>query len=331
MLSKAKSNSKDFELSAWHLRQFLLVLVKKGDLMSIRLLGVGSCLIVGLLLTGLSAVYLVTSLHLRQSYKLHEVNFRLQTDSATLAHGRHIATIRGCLDCHGADFGGQIFIDDPLIGRYAGPNLTRGGRGAMLSVADWEHAVRHGVRNDGKPLRFMPVVEFNQLSDEDLAALIAYVQHLPAVDRPTIPIRIGPLARLLYLQGNFPLLITARLINHSMAHPFTMTPEPTVAYGAYLAASCSGCHGHGFSGGPIPGTPSEWPPAANLTPDSATGLGSWTEADFFRALREGKRPDSSTINTQYMPILFTSQMTDVEIQALWAFLKTLPSRPKGQR
>lgn len=297
---------------------------------TLYLLGGGVGVLVGLLLMGLSAVYLITSLHLRQSYTLHEVHLTLRADSATLAHGRHVATIRGCSDCHGADFGGQIFIDDPMMGRYAGPNLTRGGRGAVLTVADWERAVRHGVRNDGKPLRFMPAVEFNQLSDEDLTALIAYVRHLPPVDRPTIPIRIGPLGRLLHLQGNFPLLLTARLINHSAPHPPTMTPEPTAAYGAYLATSCSGCHGHGFSGGPIPGAPPEWPPAANLTPDPATGLGTWTETDFLRALREGKRPDGSTLNLQYMPVRFTSQMKDVEIRALWAFLQTLPPTPEGQ-
>ena len=294
-----------------------------------RMLGIGIGLLLGLgvLLAGI--VYLLSGRYLQQKYTLHAVNLTVAEDSALLARGRHVATIRGCMDCHSTDFGGQIFIDDPLLGRFAGPNLTRGGRGAALTVADWERAVRHGIRSDDRPLRFMPAFEYNQLSDEDLTALIAYVQHLPSVDRPTVPIRIGPLARILFMTGNLPQLVPARLIDHDAPHRSAPPYGPTVEYGTYLSSSCAGCHGPGFSGGPIPGAPPEWPTASNLTPDAETGLGTWTEADFMRALREGRRPDGSAIDARYMPIRFTSKMTDVEIRALWAFLQTLPPTPEG--
>jgi mono/diheme cytochrome c family protein len=39
----------------------------------------------------------------------------------------------------------------------------------------------------------------------------------------------------------------------------------TVEYGRYLAAGCVGCHGAGYSGGKIPGTPPDFLPTANLT------------------------------------------------------------------
>ncbi len=294
-----------------------------------RMLGISIGLLLALGLFLLGTVYLISSYHLRQTYTPHTVNLPLPEDSVALERGRHVATIRGCIDCHGSDFGGRIFIEDPMLGRFAGPNLTRGGRGAVLTVTDWEWAVRHGVRHDGRPLRFMPALEYHQLSDEDLAALIAFVRHLPPVDRPSVPIRIGPLGRTLHLMGNLPLLLTARRLDHNAPHLEAPPSGPTAAYGAYLATSCSGCHGPGFSGGPIPGTPPEWPPAANLTPDPETGLGNWTEADFFRALREGRRPDGSALNTQYMPVQLTAQMTDDEIRALWAFLQTLPATPRG--
>jgi cytochrome c553 len=104
-----------------------------------------------------------------------------------------------------------------------------------------------------------------------------------------------------------------------------------VAYGKYLAVTCTGCHGEGLSGGAIPGTPPDWPPAANLTPDEATGLGGWTEADFFRALREGKRPDGTDLQGDFMPWKLTAKMTDDEIRALWMYLQTLPAKAEGGR
>ncbi len=68
---------------------------------------------------------------------------------------------------------------------------------------------------------------------------------------------------------------------------------------------------------------------ANITPHES-GLKGWTEADFFRALREGKRKDGSGILPQ-MPWQAYGQMSDVEIKALWAYLQTVPPSEKGER
>jgi mono/diheme cytochrome c family protein len=105
----------------------------------------------------------------------------------------------------------------------------------------------------------------------------------------------------------------------------------TKEYGAYVAQTCTGCHGQTLSGGPIPGVPAEPPYPANLTPDPATGLGHWTEADFFAAIREGKRPDGSAINPTAMPWPNFSQMSDTEISAVWVYLQSIPAKPHGQR
>ena len=90
---------------------------------------------------------------------------------------------------------------------------------------------------------------------------------------------------------------------------------------------CTGCHGPTLSGGHIPGTPPSWKPASNLTP---RGIGSWTEADFTRALREGVRPNGTPIDT-LMPWRLTRQMSDDEIRGLYAFLKTVPAKEFGGR
>ena len=69
------------------------------------------------------------------------------------------------------------------------------------------------------------------------------------------------------------------------------------------------------------------PIVANLTPHE-TGLKGWTEADFIRALREGKRKDGTDI-LPAMPWKAYGQMKDVEIKALWAYLQTVPPAAKG--
>jgi cytochrome c553 len=91
---------------------------------------------------------------------------------------------------------------------------------------------------------------------------------------------------------------------------------------------CTGCHGERFSGGPIPGAPPDWKPAANLTP---TGLGHYTEADFVRALRDGVRPGGARIDPSMPVERVTRHMNDVELAALWAYLRTVPPRPYGGR
>ena len=71
------------------------------------------------------------------------------------------------------------------------------------------------------------------------------------------------------------------------------------------------------------------PIVANLTPD-ATGLKTWNEGDFLRAMHEGTRPDGSKLNDA-MPWRIYGKMGDTELKAVWAFLRTLPPVPKGQR
>jgi cytochrome c553 len=93
---------------------------------------------------------------------------------------------------------------------------------------------------------------------------------------------------------------------------------------------CLGCHGPGLSGGKIPGGPPQWPAAANLTPGEGSVMGRYPDAASFLAmLRSGKRPDGSAI--QVMPFESLAKMSDVDAQALYAYLKTVPARAAGQR
>ena len=66
--------------------------------------------------------------------------------------------------------------------------------------------------------------------------------------------------------------------------------------------------------------------AANLTPHPVTGLGAevWTEELFIKALRTGRHFGTSRPIMPPMPWMWTSQMTDDDLEAVWAYLRTIP-------
>lgn len=276
------------------------------------------------------ALYVLSQRRLDRKWTVAAHPVAVPADSLALARGRHMAVaISKCTECHRADLGGGQFIDEAPVARLYAPNLTRGrgGIGAAYTDLDWERSIRHAVRPNGDGLLFMPSLEYEWLSDEDLAALIAYIKSVPPVDREPRPSSIGPIGRALYLKGDL-VLVPAEQVNHE-AHPAAVPMSVSAEYGRYLVnvGGCTGCHGPGLSGGKIPGTPLDWKPAANLTP---AGIDHYTEEDFFRALREGKRPGNVPIDS-LMPVRATRQMTDDEIRALWLYLKTVPSKPYGGR
>ena len=283
------------------------------------------------------ALVLVAFIWARSSYLLHqtwqinETALVLPTDAAAIEHGRHIGTTRGCTDCHTRNLGGQAVIHAPLVAQIAAPNLTRGRGGvtAAFSVVDWERAIRHGLRPDGRALLLMPSDEMTGLSNADTADLIAWLRQVPAVDRATEPNSIGPVGRALLAFGKLP-LIAAMRIDQQAGHIASITPAVTVEYGQYLAQGCAGCHGAHLSGGTIPGMPPDTPKAANLTPDPVTGLGRWSKVDFYRVLREGRKPDGSAVDP-FMPWKAIGTSSDAELDALWTYLRSVPPRPAGQR
>lgn len=63
---------------------------------------------------------------------------------------------------------------------------------------------------------------------------------------------------------------------------------------------------------------------ANLTPDSATGLGKWDETTFMLAIRNGKHIGNGRALLPPMPWQYISQMTDEDLKAVYAFLHSIP-------
>jgi len=289
----------------------------------------GLAAVASLVLIAAIVVYGVSERRLGRTYPAHDYPLAIASDSATIARGARVATLRGCRGCHGENLGGGVMIDDPLFGRIVTANLTRGGRGAALTPSDWERAVRHGVRRDGTSLLVMPAYEFASLTDDDVAALASYAASVRPVATALPSSHVGPLARALLALGKLDAATPAALVKPVASHARSIVVEPTARYGEYLVASCRGCHGETLSGGQRPGPPSR--PARNITPDSATGIGTWSEADFAGVLRTGRLPDRTMLDTTEMPVAVTRQFDDVEIRAIYAYLRTVPAKPYGNR
>lgn len=294
-------------------------------------IGIGG--LAALVLLALAVIWLVADRRAARRFEVGLANVRAAppADTAAIARGRHLAgPIGKCVYCHGETLSGKVFIDDPGLGRIIAPNLT-GGRGGVLAAYDDAHlarAIRHGIGADGRPLMVMPSADYNAMSDEDVAALIAYVRQRPRINHWLPASHLGLMGRVLSVTGALPLYDADR-IDHDRRSPAGVSPGATVAYGRYLAdvGGCAGCHGPGLSGGKIPGTPPTWPPAANISP---AGLVRYDLTSFTTALRRGRRPDGSAIDT-VMPWRLTRGMTNQEIEAVWRFLQSVPPKTFGGR
>jgi len=250
-------------------------------------------------------------------------------DAAALERGRYLVDHAfNCKICHAPDLGGRAEIDNAAIGTLWGPNLTlgEGTKTRDYSLADWARAIRHGLDPSGRRLVLMPSEDYHAFSDEDIGAVVAYIRSMPDVDRPDQGISLGPIGRFLLATGGIHFAYDK--IDHAAVRS-TALPGATLEWGRVLGSTCIGCHGEGMSGGPIPGGDPSWLPAANLT-THATGLASWSQADFFTAMRQGRRPDGTTIALP-MPWQAYAGLTDADTEALWMYLQSMPAKEFGGR
>jgi hypothetical protein len=107
--------------------------------------------------------------------------------------------------------------------------------------------------------------------------------------------------------------MTRRMSGHPETAKLSAPPKPTggwIALGNDQFTAWAGPWGISYT--------------ANLTPDQNTGLGIWTEDMFIRAIRERKHMGQSRKILPPMPVHVFGNMTDDDLKAIWAFLRTLP-------
>ncbi|MBK9973398.1 MAG: c-type cytochrome [Planctomycetes bacterium] len=303
---------------------------KKGKLRRLVLVGgVGLLGVVGLAFAGL---YFASSAALAKDVTVPDETLNLRDgDKAAIARGEYVVlNVMGCghSECHRADFGGGPVIDAQPVGMVYAPNLTAGEGSVTKGYdgKDWARILRHGVKKDGKRALIMPSEDFCNYPESDLVAAIAYIKSKPPVNRASLPHALGPIGML--MAATEPVFAYDK-IDHGATRP-KLEPSPTKEWGAVLAGSCKGCHGDGYSGGKIPGGDPSWPEARNISTDEATGIGKWKFEDFEKVIRSGQRPDGTTLNDA-MPWKMYKGMSEDDVKALWAYLRTVPAKPAGGR
>jgi mono/diheme cytochrome c family protein len=286
--------------------------------------GIGLGSLVGLILLVAFVLIFMGNARLNKTYDFPSYDITLPTDEASLAFGKHRADVL-CAGCHGADLGGiENWFNTGLLGTIDSANLTSGEGGfgrEATSVEDYVLAIRHGIDPEGKPL-FMPaVVSTANLSDEDLAAIIAYVQSVPPVDHVTNGRNFTPLAKIMLTAG-----MLGELPVESVSHATQLAaPEKGVTkeYGKYMVDTndCRVCHGPNLNGAQFP-DPTIQKISPNLTPGGE--LAAWTEEQFITAMRTGVTPSGHELDNEFMPWKDYSNFYDDELKAMWLYLQSVP-------
>jgi len=279
--------------------------------------------LVGLILTVGIVLYLIGNARLNKTYDFQPSNITVPTDAASIEYGRHRAEIL-CQGCHGDDLSGvnNWFSGGPL-GTIDSANLTsgEGGSGRNFTAEDYVRAIRHGINRDGKPIFMVAVTSTAYLSDEDLGAIIAYVNSVPPVDHKTNGQNFTPLAKILAAAGVLGKL-PVESVSHDV-HVASPTRDVSAEYGEYMVNTndCHLCHGPNLNGGPFP-DPTITLISPNLTPGGEVGF--WSEDQFVNTIRTGVTPGGHELDNDFMAWKNYRNMTDDELKAIFVYLQSLP-------
>jgi len=299
-------------------------------------------IIILVLLVGLTTVVFFMQ---GKKYDAPFPNIHASVDSAVIARGRYLVSGPAhCADCHAPASEYQHVLAGEIVNLAGGkqfklpigtmrtPNLTSDKETGMGNWPDSviARSLRYGVGYDGRALfAFMP---FQNMSDEDLTAVISYLRTLP-------PVKNAVQVRSLNPMGYMAKAFFIRPIGPDGTPPKHLTPDTTVQYGEYVAnniSNCRGCHtnrdlktgaftGKFFAGGfhlESAVDPEHFECVTpNISPDPKTGhIKAWSEDIFVKRFRQGKLIPHSA-----MPWGPFKNMSDVEIKAIYKFLQTVPA------
>jgi len=268
------------------------------------------------------------------------------TSTSLLARGEYLANhVTVCMDCHsirdtgrfsmpivpGTEGGGAGFAfgkAEGIPGEVTPPNIT------PYALKDWSDddiikAMTGGINKKGDTLfPIMPYHNYSKMAKEDINAIIAYIRTLKPIER-TVPPRkffipasmFGPLPAATLDQNKIP------------------DPSDKVKYGGYLTTigSCSDCHtpmtqqgpdfSKMFAGGFVFDLGFMKVAVSNITPDSATGIGTWSEDVFVSKFKNNS--SDAVVNTHpgrqntIMPWAMYGKMKEDDLKAIYAFLRTV--------
>lgn len=254
-----------------------------------------------------------------------------------------------CLDCHskrdfskysgpiisgtegqgGEEFGPKLGVPGVVYARNITPDAETG-------IGTWSDdelikALTQGISKNGDTLfSIMPYYNLNHVAKEDLLNIIAYLRTLKPV-KNKVPAR--------HLMAPTMAFYNPQFLQPSIDGNKMPPMSDVAAYGQYLVtlADCQTCHTpltprgpdmtRTFAGGFLFDAGIFKVNSANLTSDSATGLGTWTEERFmnkFTQYRDEKSYsyDPGNQNT-YMPVAAYAGMNDADLKAVYAYIHTI--------
>jgi mono/diheme cytochrome c family protein len=311
-----------------------------------KVLGVAALAVVALAAIGLS--YLA----LRKPAQRPAMIEKVAATPEHVARGNYLAHhVTICFDCHserttayalpfkpGREGVGGLIWDKKIgfPGTLAAANLTPDRETGLGQWTDGEilRAMREGVDREGDALfPIMPYGHYRHLSDADAHSIVAYLRTL-APQRYEKPKK----------SLDVPLNFIEKFVPQPIEKPVP-PPDPTneIAYGKYLTTigACGECHTpKDDKGNPIPGmelaggfemhTPEFRVITANITPHPSTYMGTATRDEFIARFRafSGYTPETAPKaqkgRNTVMPWIAYSGMTDEDLGAIYAYLKTVP-------
>lgn len=304
-------------------------------------------IIVGSLVGLIILILIYASISGNKTFDAPYPDIRASTDSLLIERGKYLVFGPAhCASCHSAPSAlsemdnGEI---RPLLGgleieippaTIRAINLTPDKETGIGNLTDGQiaRALRYGIGHDGRMM--MPVMEYSQMSDDDLTAIISYLRSQSAQKNEVKKSENTFLGKTLLAFG---VLKPKPISEQPVSVVSAVSTEDPVAYGKYLAtgvANCLGCHTHldvfsgeftvpPFSGGfyfePDALTEGYGFVSPNLTPDSETGImAHWTEEVFLKRFKSGR-----VHKTSPMPWGAFAQMDTSELKAIYLYLQSL--------
>ncbi len=234
---------------------------------------------------------------------------------------------------------GKHMIEIPEFGVINAKNITND---KEFGIGKWTDSdliyfLRTGVHpQTGQYVPpYMP--KMVHISDEDMYAIVAYLRS----DRPEVQAVQSELPE---SNPSFLTKFLSFVAFKPFDYPTAPIPDPDTTnhleWGKYLTLyqlECYACHSksfetmnmlepeksEGFFGGgnQIGTADGSKIVSRNLTPDEETGLGKWTEEQFINAVKFGIHPNGPALRPPMLPFV---QLTELELKAVWAYLKTVP-------
>lgn len=258
--------------------------------------------------------------------------------AAMIARGQYVARAADCEVCHtaigGQPMAGGLPFKTPFGTMYSS-NITPDAQTGIggWSEAQFDKAVRHGVRADGAHLYpAMPYTSYVKLTDADVSALWAYMRTLAPVRRATRRDGMGfPYNQRWALAG-------WKLINFSDT-PFAADVGKDAVWnrGKYLATAlghCEECHtprnlAMGISSRAYAGSTIDGWQAFNISSDPVSGIGRWSEKDLERYLSTGALPGKATAAGGMAEVIGHSlrYLTPPDLTALATYIKGAAPQP----